>query len=96
MKNFQIRLGDQVYDILLDAAKRRRISVADVIREALEIYAIGIDYAEQGKKLFWEDPAKGEKAEVLIPGFTWKIKSQLSSETTKIPPKPSRKKMSHA
>jgi hypothetical protein len=72
MKNFQVRLDDEVYKILQEVAATRGISVADVMREAFEIYTIGIDYVEQGKHLFWEDPKRGEKAELLIPGFTLK------------------------
>jgi hypothetical protein len=40
-----------------------------VIRESLEVYAIGAMYAGEGKRLVWEDPSTGEKREVLIPGF---------------------------
>jgi hypothetical protein len=45
-------------------AEERNTSLADGIREALEIYAIGVAYAEQGKRLVWED----ENTAGIIPG----------------------------
>jgi predicted transcriptional regulator len=69
MKSFQVRLSDEVYEAVADIAKMRETSIADVIRESLEIYTIGVSYALEGKRLTWEDPATGEKAQVLIPAF---------------------------
>jgi len=70
LRNFQVRLADEAHEAVKGIARRRGISIADVIREALEIYAIGITYAQQGRRLIWEDPSGGGKAELLIPGFT--------------------------
>jgi hypothetical protein len=70
MKNFQIRISDEIHRTLRQIAKARRISIADVVREALEIYAIGVIYSQEGKNLVWEDPKTGDKIQLLIPGFS--------------------------
>ena len=70
MKSFQIRISDEIHRTLTEIAKARQISIADVIREALEIYSIGIVYTQEGKNLVWEDPKSGEKIQLLIPGFS--------------------------
>lgn len=69
MKNFQVRLADEVYEAIKEIAESRSTSIADVIRESLETYAISCLYAQEGKRLVWEDPSSGERAEVLIPGL---------------------------
>lgn len=69
MKNFQVRLSDEVHETVKVLAEEREISIADVIREALEIYTVGLAYAEDGKRLVWEDDRSGQKLELLIPGF---------------------------
>lgn len=70
MKNFQIRLADEVYEAIKEIAEERKTSIADVVRESLELYAIASTYAREGRCLMWEDPRTKERAEVLIPGFT--------------------------
>ena len=70
MKSFQVRPSDDVYEVMKDIAETRSTSLADIIRESLESYAIGWHYAEEGKRLFWEDAKTGERAEVLIPGLS--------------------------
>ena len=72
MKTFPVRLTDEVHEAIKLLAQNRGISIADVVREALEIYSVGVSFAEQGKRLTWEDAGSGEKIEVLIPGFTRK------------------------
>ena len=72
MKTFPVRLADQVHKEIKLLAEKRGISIADVVREALEIYSLGASFAEQGNRLTWEDPKSGEKFEVLIPGYTRK------------------------
>ena len=72
MKTFQMRLADEIYEAIKEIADERRTTVADVIREGLEAYAIGAFYAREGRSLFWEDPRTGERAEVMIPGFTFR------------------------
>jgi hypothetical protein len=67
-KNLQIRLGPQAHEQVKRLAARREKSIADTIREAIEVYAINLMYASQGKPLFWEDE-NGNKTKVLIPGF---------------------------
>lgn len=70
MKNFQVRLADDVFEAVKEVAEARSTSIADVIRESLETYVINCVYAREGRRLMWEDPATGEKAEVIIPGFS--------------------------
>jgi len=70
MKSLQIRLAEEVHEAVKAIALSRNTSIADVIRESLEIYVIGYNYASEGKRLIWEDPSNGERAELLIPGFT--------------------------
>ena len=70
MKNFQIRLADDVYDEIKSIATERNTTIADIIRQSLELYAIGAMYAREGKRLMWENPRSGERADVLIPGLT--------------------------
>lgn len=67
-KNLQIRLGPQAHETVKRIAERREKSVADTIREAIEVYAINLAYAAKGQPLFWEDK-NGQKTMVLIPGF---------------------------
>lgn len=69
MKNVQVRLADEVHETLKILSQIRGISLADVVREALEVYTISIAYAQEGKRLMWEDPKTGEKVEVRIPGL---------------------------
>jgi hypothetical protein len=67
-KNLQIRLGPQAYEQVKRIAERREKSIADTIREAIEVYAINLAYAERQQPLFWVDN-DGNKTMVLIPGF---------------------------
>lgn len=67
-KNLQIRLGPKAHEQVRQIAEHREKSIADTIREAIEVYAISLAYAAKGQPLFWED-ADGKKTMVLIPGF---------------------------
>jgi len=68
-KALQVRLGSSAHDTLKRLADMRGKKISEIIREALEIYSIGVTYASQGKHLIWEDE-RGAKTVVLIPGFT--------------------------
>jgi hypothetical protein len=70
VKAFQMRLSDELHAAIKEIADERDTTVADVIRESLETFAIGVCYAQEGKRLYWEDPKTGERAEVLVPGYT--------------------------
>jgi hypothetical protein len=70
MKNFQMRLSDEVYEAIKEIADERDTSIADIIRESLQVYVIGTEYARDGRTLLWEDPSTGTRTELLIPGFT--------------------------
>lgn len=68
MKNVQVRLADGVYETLKDVARLRGLTLADVVRDAFEVYAICVAYAQEGKRLMWEDAGTGDKVEVRIAG----------------------------
>lgn len=68
-KNLQVRLADGVYRAIKAIAEERETTVTEVIRQALEVYSLGFKYAQQGRRLVWEDSSTGEKAELLIPGL---------------------------
>ncbi len=70
MKNYQMRLSDEVHTTLKEIAEERGVSIADLMRESLELFVIADIYAKEGKRLFWEDTDNGTRAEVLLPGFT--------------------------
>jgi hypothetical protein len=70
MKAFQMRLSDELHAAIKEIAEKRNTTVADVIRESLEAYAISVMYANEGRHLVWEDPDSGQRAEVLIPGLS--------------------------
>lgn len=69
MNHIHVALEDEVHETVKALAEERKVSIADILREALEIYAVGLAYAEDGKRLVWEDGQTGNKLEVLIPGF---------------------------
>lgn len=69
-KNVQVRFADKSYEALKTLAQSKGVSMADILRDAVEVYAIAHNYSKGGKKLFWEDEEKGEKAELVIPGLT--------------------------
>lgn len=72
MKTFQVRLSDDLYDAIKEVADSRDATLADFVRESLEAHVINSHYAREGKRLFWENPESGERAEVLIPGFAFR------------------------
>ncbi|MDP2668983.1 MAG: toxin-antitoxin system HicB family antitoxin [bacterium] len=82
MINFQVRLGETLHERLMQEAKEREISMADVIRSALETHIIEREKIAEGMKLFYEHPVTKERAEMLIPGFTIKITPRPKSKTT--------------
>ena len=75
-----------------EIARARGISIVDVIREALEVYEIGIAYAHNGKRLMWIDDQAGERTEVLIPGFTGSVSRSVPVEARKERADPRRQK----
>ena len=74
LRNIQIRVDPMLHETLKDVAQRKGMSIADSIREALQLYLISIAYADEGKQLMWEDPKTGMKTEVLIPGITGSVR----------------------
>ena len=70
MKNLQVRLPDDVYDLISESAKARGASIAEWIRGAIERHVIELSYAEEGKRLYWYDDETNERVEVVIPGLT--------------------------
>ena len=70
--NFQVRIRDELHQNLKEIARNRGISMADIVREALERYLVGRAFAEQGRKLILEGSSHQERTELIIPGFTRK------------------------
>ncbi len=62
--SFQVRFSEQLHGELEAYAKKKEVSIADVLRKATEIYL-----ALEGKELFMRDEA-GELLKLLIPGHT--------------------------
>jgi hypothetical protein len=69
-RNVQLRVESDLYETLKDVARRKGTSIAECIREALQLYLISIAYSDDGRQLMWTDPATGQNTEVLIPGIT--------------------------
>ena len=81
MKNLQVRLPDDVYDIISESAKARGASIAEWIRGAIERHVIELTYAEEGKRLYWYDDETNERVEVVIPGLTIQRLRRLKTST---------------
>ncbi len=88
VKNVQIRLSSQIHELLQEEAHSRRMSLADAVREALEVYLIHCAYSEEGKQLLYEDPKTGNRVEVVLPSsatgrgrFIWRKKEPAPQQT---------------
>lgn len=73
-KNVQLRLSSDIHATLLYVAKMCSVSLADVVREALQVYLMHFHYTRQGKQLMYEDPETKNRVEVKIPGFTSRVR----------------------
>jgi hypothetical protein len=73
MKNFQVRLTDELFAAAKEMADQRGTSLADVIRQSLEDAAIASIYAAQGRQLFWMDLKSGTRTEVVVPALTLRM-----------------------
>ena len=70
MRNFQVRVSDELYDHIKSLADDQEKTVAHVLREALDVRIQSEPYARAGRKLIVLDPKTGESVGLLIPGLT--------------------------
>jgi Ribbon-helix-helix protein, copG family len=69
LKNIQLRLTPDVHEAIKDIAQERGMTIADLIREALQFYQLNLVYMENGKRLYYQDPVTGDRVEVIPPGL---------------------------
>ena len=67
---FQIRLKDDLFDEVRRIAKEQEATMADVVRQSIDFYAISTMFARDGRRLLWEDPVTKARTDVMIPGLT--------------------------
>jgi hypothetical protein len=61
-----LNLTDAEMNALEELSARKDISKTAVLRQALRLYQAVDTRIERGEKLFFEDEAKNEKAEVMV------------------------------
>jgi hypothetical protein len=61
-----LMLSDKEMNVLETLAERRGLSKTALLRQALRLYQSVIDRLEKGEKVFVEDPATKEKAELMM------------------------------
>jgi len=69
MKNFQVRLRDELHTAVTQAAHGRGVALADVIRESLESHLYMMAHLRAGGRIFYENQS-GEKVEIIMPGIS--------------------------
>jgi len=69
VKNFQVRLPDRLHSAVAGLAAEREISIADIIRESLELHILLGDHFKNGSRIFAEN-VRGERSEILILGIS--------------------------
>jgi hypothetical protein len=61
-----LNLTDAEMQALQDLCDKKDLSKTAVLRQALRLYQLVDGRSEQGGKLFFEDEAKKEKAELMV------------------------------
>ena len=69
LKNFQVRVSDELHTQLNELAKERSRSMADILRESIEIYTLLYNFSKEGHKLYTENPDSTERKEIIIPSL---------------------------
>jgi Ribbon-helix-helix protein, copG family len=59
-------LSDKEMDLLDDLSERRGMSKTALVRQALRLYQSVTERIERGEKVFVEDPATKDKAELMV------------------------------
>lgn len=65
-RTMTLNLTDAEMNALEELSARKDISKTAVLRQALRLYQAVDTRIERGEKLFFEDEAKNEKAEVMV------------------------------
>ncbi len=65
-KPLTVNLPEREMQLLDALAERRGISKTALVRQALRLYDSVNRRIESGEKLFFEDPIRGEKAELIV------------------------------
>ncbi len=65
-RQMTLMLSDKEMNVLETLAERRGLSKTALLRQALRLYQSVIDRLEKGEKVFVEDPATKEKAELMM------------------------------
>lgn len=65
-RTMTLNLTDAEMDVLEKLSERKDLSKTAVLRQALRLYQAIDARIERGEKLFFEDEAKKEKAEVMV------------------------------
>lgn len=65
-RTMTLNLTDAEMDTLEKLSERKDLSKTAVLRQALRLYQAIDARIERGEKLFFEDEAKKEKAEVMV------------------------------
>ncbi|GAA3101400.1 hypothetical protein GCM10010520_53270 [Rhizobium viscosum] len=65
-KTMTLNLTDAEMQALQDLCDKKDLSKTAVLRQALRLYQLVDGRIEQGGKLFFEDEAKKEKAELMV------------------------------
>lgn len=65
-RTMTLNLTDAEMNALEELSQRKDISKTAVLRQALRLYQAVDTRIERGEKLFFEDEAKKEKAEVMV------------------------------
>ncbi|MHB0954247.1 MAG: transcriptional regulator [Allorhizobium sp.] len=65
-KTMTLNLTDTEMQALQDLCNKKDLSKTAVLRQALRLYQLVDVRLEQGGKLFFEDDAKKEKAELMV------------------------------
>lgn len=65
-KTMTLNLTDAEMQVLQDLCDKKDLSKTAVLRQALRLYQLVDARLDQGGKLFFEDEAKKEKAELMV------------------------------
>jgi hypothetical protein len=65
-RTMTLNLTDHEMDFLEDLAQRKGLSKTALLRQALRLYQSVELRLERGEKLFFEDPKKKEKSELMV------------------------------
>ena len=65
-RQMTLMLSDREMDVLNGLSERRGMSKTSLIRQALRLYQSVIERIDKGEKVFVEDPATKEKAELMV------------------------------